>query len=701
MGGVVLGTGLGCPAHAIPHTAPLAMPALKLTRSLGHVAHKLPEPIHSGQTRLRASAPDQVAATVDPFRLKWAEARHFAQAGTDDVADAPTASPEVTVEVTESAPSPAGVPPPGAPPPEESRQEKQYGLAPIRWGGQFGYTRRYSRPEDGATSVADAFEVSLRAASYILQPWIARINGNASLVLFKASTSGEESSGSDALALSGSLVGNVFPLSRFPLTLSLSVSDSRTETSLDTNTRRTYRFAARQDYRPIRGSWSAFGTYDWDHLEGDNVGNDTIHRIGGGYRWKGDSQSANVQGSLSRNERTDGFASQTLTVNGNHNLRLRSDLQVNSTGTLLQDRRGRGTGSDSELQTMQVFSSANWTPIESPWSATAAARASRSKSGGGPSSSTLGMSAAARYQFNRNLTGNLSLGVTTSHAAGATRTSSTQGGGLSYSADALKLGKYSYNWGSNLSFSNTVSDESDSRSVSTGAYHSINRLWQPATNATLSGSANQAYAYTRSFGLGRISHTHSLTHAASLALQGSTSRSNSGSLGVTVSDTRTRGDQTAHFQLLNVQFNGRWILSRRSQFHGNLSFQKVWREQRSDPLEEDVFDPVDPNDPVDLGTDRRGQNQSLNGTLSYFHDRPFSVRGLRYTARYTASDSSGREREFGIPGAEREQTSQDLEQNLDYRIGRLTARLQFRVAEIDGRKNALLFFRVTRSFGAY
>jgi hypothetical protein len=40
-----------------------------------------------------------------------------------------------------------------------------------------------------------------------------------------------------------------------------------------------------------------------------------------------------------------------------------------------------------------------------------------------------------------------------------------------------------------------------------------------------------------------------------------------------------------------------------------------------------------------------------------------------------------------------------FEQRLEYRIGKLETRVQFRIAEIDGTKNALLFFRIAREFG--
>ena len=47
----------------------------------------------------------------------------------------------------------------------------------------------------------------------------------------------------------------------------------------------------------------------------------------------------------------------------------------------------------------------------------------------------------------------------------------------------------------------------------------------------------------------------------------------------------------------------------------------------------------------------------------------------------------------------REQVAWSFEQRLEYRIGKLETRLSYRLAEIDGKKNALLFLRVAREFG--
>jgi hypothetical protein len=84
------------------------------------------------------------------------------------------------------------------------------------------------------------------------------------------------------------------------------------------------------------------------------------------------------------------------------------------------------------------------------------------------------------------------------------------------------------------------------------------------------------------------------------------------------------------------------------------------------------------------------------------HARAFGVRGLRYTLMFNANTTRSQSdtRLEGNPDAGRDQVTRSLEQRLDYRIGRLDVRLSTRLAEIDGKKNALVLLRISRDFGS-
>ena len=72
---------------------------------------------------------------------------------------------------------------------------------------------------------------------------------------------------------------------------------------------------------------------------------------------------------------------------------------------------------------------------------------------------------------------------------------------------------------------------------------------------------------------------------------------------------------------------------------------------------------------------------------------------LRYLAIYERSDYQLNTRLQGDLNALRDQVTWSFEQRLEYRIGKLETRLSYRLAEIDGKKNALLFLRIAREFG--
>jgi hypothetical protein len=90
---------------------------------------------------------------------------------------------------------------------------------------------------------------------------------------------------------------------------------------------------------------------------------------------------------------------------------------------------------------------------------------------------------------------------------------------------------------------------------------------------------------------------------------------------------------------------------------------------------------------------------SRNGGATYQHLRVFGVAQLRYLAIYERSDYQLNTRLQGDINALREQVAWSFEQRLEYRIGKLETRLSYRLAEIDGKKNALLFLRIAREFG--
>ena len=93
-----------------------------------------------------------------------------------------------------------------------------------------------------------------------------------------------------------------------------------------------------------------------------------------------------------------------------------------------------------------------------------------------------------------------------------------------------------------------------------------------------------------------------------------------------------------------------------------------------------------------------GFTVSTYGSVSYQHRRVFGVPRLRFIASYTANQSQVQTRAEGDISAEPRQTGNSLDARLEYRIGKLDARLLLRSAAIEGRRGTGLYFRVTRTF---
>ena len=146
-------------------------------------------------------------------------------------------------------------------------------------------------------------------------------------------------------------------------------------------------------------------------------------------------------------------------------------------------------------------------------------------------------------------------------------------------------------------------------------------------------------------------------------------------------DSRTSGQHENQFQMINFQASGQAQFSRNSSAAANLTVQGVRQSTGSTPS--------------------AGFSFSSSGNLSYYHLRAFDVPRLRYTALYSINESQVKTRLQGDVNAPRERVNQSFEQRLDYNLGRVAMRLSMRVAEIEGRRDALIFFRMSREFGGF
>jgi len=154
-----------------------------------------------------------------------------------------------------------------------------------------------------------------------------------------------------------------------------------------------------------------------------------------------------------------------------------------------------------------------------------------------------------------------------------------------------------------------------------------------------------------------------------------------GFAGLSLGDSRTTGFSENSFRMLNLQVSGQIPFGRYASASANLTAQAVRQSS--------VF------------VSDEGWQRYATGGFTYQHARVFGVPRLRYLASANAFNSQVNARINGDPNAPIENITWMHEQRLEYTVGRLEFRLSARLAKVDGKKNALVFLRVSRSFGSF
>lgn len=582
---------------------------------------------------------------------------------------------------------------------------RRWGVAPIRWGGEVSIGLRRSSSDSGESQTSQVYEGRLRANSYLWQPYIALVSGDFALTSLRSQDGGGDAASNNLIGTSINGTGSVsvFPQSRFPFSASLSLSDSRSEGSFNDTNVKHRRLGLRQQYRPAVGSWSASATYDRSELDGD-FGADIVDRVSGNYNDQFGRHSLSLAGDLAKNRAGNGSTTSAF-ASASHGLRYNEALSVNTVANIVDQRvrfDSETASLDSRAGSMQVFSFVNWSPIESKWRSNGSLRYfqtyNESSLGSSSERRSVAGSANLSYQASRNLSLSGSIGIGTDFEG---ETSSAQSASVNYSADASQFGNYSYNWYSSASASNSSSSSGQSsRSVGVTLGHSLSRYWILGQTTSVNANLNQAVSNSRATGAGSVTST-TLTHSAGVSLSASAGDTLNGYLSGNLSDSRTMGDQRSSFQMLNVQLSGSWRIDAQSDLNSNLTWQ-LTRQDSSGGESIVVTDEF--GLPVIIDNSSKSQNSGLGGSLGYNHRRFLGIRGLRYRLDFRANtNTTDSGRRFGDPNASRteDQVTLDLDQRLMYRIGRLDTEFQYRVGEIQGRRNDLVFIRATRSFGAF
>ena len=600
------------------------------------------------------------------------------------------------VDANASAPASASESAAGEPDVAE-RPRIRWKLAPVVWGGDLGYEARMTRNQGQGSTFEQLVIGNVHGRSYIWQPWFVQVRGGVGFVLSRLHASGD-GNGSDQqpVSLTGNLGITVFPVSRFPFDLSYERTDSRTNGDIASSDYTSERLSVRQSYTTPSGGTYMSARYDRSVLESQTFGRDRL-----------DSVEANLTHSLghhnlqfdlghSLNERDrtsertsierlsfrDSYRPSALTS-------VETQAYVNATD---YDPGSTGSSSSTGTRTSQLTSFATWRPSEASklyFTGSLRALALEFDSEDERSKATaLNGSLGINYQYNdaTRFLGNVSLSESKS---GETRTVSTaESVGVSYTPAFKQLGKYLYSWSASSSIANqTTSDEDSRQAVTGGVGYNLLRNFDPSGSAQTSASVGQTVSTTYDTESGT---QLGLTTSAGLSWSRSTESGVLDYASATVSDSRTWGDLKSEFQMLNIQATRQSMINAQSSWSGNLTIQFA-RQRLSADSEHDAL--------IAAIEESRSRALTYSVNLNYQHQRAFGIRNLRFLALATANSHQLESRRAGDINAPLERIDNAFELRFDYVIGRLLMRLSARTAEIDGRRQEQIFFRVTRYFG--
>ncbi|WP_265943538.1 hypothetical protein [Dechloromonas sp. A34] len=580
-------------------------------------------------------------------------------------------------------------------------------IPPIRWGGSLGYSIQKSTSNSGTSSTSSTSQgllANLNVSSYIYAPWFATVSGRIGITNSNSSSSAS-SAGEGDTNQSANIIGggelSMFSSSRFPFRAYFDRSDSRTSGTIVRQDYVNTRMGLSQNYRTEDGQSSGNFMLDRSSVETSDRRNDSVTSLSGSYSTHTGLWQHNMNARYSQSERQGtGEGVRLIGFNTSHNANLSeyanlgatvnysdSDMQTaNSDGGLLSNR-GRF---------LQVYGYGSWMPEfedldDLPLTLNGSLRYGSQETQFGDSKSaaqTVGANLSALYRFSNNLSASLNTAL--NHIAvsnGESRLLTLVGSNINYVGNPLTIGNFSYNWnvGGNANWQSGSGETPASSLLGATASHSVNRAYQIATGQTLSLGFSQSLIATSSQSIGT---SQSLSNNLSLNYGVYSGDRFSGSLSGMLSDVYSTGVNAQHYKNMNLGLVVQGQLSQQSSLNVNLMFN--WSDQTNQT-----------QDSFGLAQTMNSERMTLNGSVNYSHLRFAGVRGLRYNVLFAADTRLRDDRLFGDVNAEQDRSRLSLTNRLDYAIGLLNFRLSLVNNDAGGKKNALLFFQVTRQFGSY
>ncbi len=733
------------PVRAARPDPPEIAPSLRLALSLavrpggvpsGSVT-ELPRRVAQTSVDTRGGSPNaavapgsaaQVSATARGGSLTSAAAATGRFADDDDSAGLP--APEAGIEAAALGSAPRRAPSPvdrsatGASGSAESRLPSLEGevwqMAPIRWTGNTGTLgSTFSGGDSSSLNLTNTLNIT--ANSFIVAPWLGKWSGSfgrSSATGLSTGVGIKNKSQSTSNNFSG--IVNLLPNSEFPFSAHFSHGMSEGRGGGSTSEGGATTIGLTQKYRTNGGRDNYSARYGRSILRSGQE-RSVSSSMGADYStWLEFPYEHILEGRHSLNAAVD-FVPQTATSAGagqrqlggnvSHDWKVHEDLSINSR---LQMRNSRlellqGNALQRNNSTILIGSSNfSWRPSEGELSWLPFEYGRLSLSGGASASSTqtdtgtgtplisqqvFTGSLGGGYVFNKNLTAGASVSGSMSSSDGGRFSILNANANANYSGDALKLGSFDYSWGIGGGLGAGLANPgTTSTNAGFSGNHSLNRTIVIDPSQSVGLNASQGLSVNLSQGAGATSTTTSLSNAAGANWTARYGEALSGSVSANVNHSVNFGTSTSQSFATTLAGSSGYVHHFSARASGGLSGSISWSGSMIGNVQSQTLNQVT------VG----GWQGSLAGNVqaSYKHIAPFSVPNLHYGANliwtFAQSAAGG-----GDAGAAALNSSTSLQQNLTYRIGRLSFNANAAVINVGARTSYSIFGSVNREFSGF
>ncbi len=569
-------------------------------------------------------------------------------------------------------------------------------IPPIRIWGELGFDYRLEDfDQDQQIGLVD-----VNAATFIIEPWVAQVEGG---VLWTVRSQDFDRGSSSGNAVTGDGVFKLFPFSRFPFEAFFRKTDSNVDTDLTGVDVDLTRYGITQRYTTLAGNTARFRyehsdrtqTLDFDDRDAEaEVDRDVVDRVqltythtlaNHGFDTDLTIDDIDRKGTGDDVDRVFGLVRHRFRSGPTFSVENRLTYTDRDQDLTLQTLDGEDTQSVGN-EALEFNSFVFWRPQTAKRllvNGTFRVRDSTTKSAGSSSDAlSIFGTVGGTYEWSPRwrFSGNAS--VSRNETASDESTSTTQRAAATYTSETLGLGGFNYSWFAGPELTNQTGDEGSFQTAVLELGHTLDRT------TLLGGGWSQALRGSQSLALledteGRSTQTllHNLSATWSQTGQVSTTL-----FRISASDSRTyggggrAGDEDSEFQLITFHANVNRRLSRLASLTGSADL----RLTRSVTARSTTDDDLEP---------------SASVNLTYTQRRVFNVPRLRFRSQLRLNSDTFAP--FLDPADSPEDREQALWENrLEYTIGLLDVRFITRYTKFNEDDRTTLLLQVRRFFGA-